>query len=117
MNPGNHYDNNHQKRLTDGAVGDGSGRRVRHNNALAYPIGSEKPLVDMITGWLRYADWHKSQYESGIGQDLLLGASWSKIGAELRGLLNGVAGRLDCGTLDGVIYGALTAEGFDPDTM
>ena len=40
---------------------------------------------------------------------------WARIGAGLRGLLNGALGRLDAGTLDSLIADTLRAEDFDPD--
>lgn len=75
------------------------------------------PVTRLVAAWLDYADFHRAIYASGIGDDYVLGVNWSRIGAELLGLLNGDCGQLDCGTLDGVIRSALTSEGFDPDTM
>ena len=85
----------------------------RHHQAELCPQGFERPIYNMIAAWLEYADRHQKLYGSGIGQDGVLGHEWAKIGLGLRGLLNGETGRLDCGTLDGVILGALKAEGLD----
>jgi len=91
---------------------------ARHEDALAHPRNQELPLVIMLRGWLAYADMHKAQFESGIGRDSLLGPQWAVIGAALRALLNGDVGRrLDLGVLDGVLYSALQAEGFDPESL
>jgi hypothetical protein len=91
---------------------------VRHVIAVRLPQdGFEQALVDLFSGWLRYADSHKQQYGSGIGEDMILGAEWSKIGSALRGLLNGETGRFDCGLLDSLIAKTLRDEGFDPDEL
>lgn len=89
----------------------------RHLAAVLAPRGPEAPLVGLIRAWLEYADQHKRRYQSGIGDDGVLGVNWSRIGRELRALLNGESGNLDCGTLNSVICGALQAEDFDPDTL
>lgn len=110
---------NHAERLL--AVPDIKGNignwQERHTAAVSFPRGPETPIVGLVRAWLQYADAHHRRYEDGIGEDGILGECWSKIGNELRGLLNGELGRLDGGTLDTVIYGAMKAEGFDPDTM
>jgi len=74
-------------------------------------------LKQLALAWLMYADSHQERFESTIGDDQFLGPEWAKIGAALRELLNGELGRLDGGTLDGVLYDTLKAEGFDPDQM
>jgi hypothetical protein len=89
----------------------------RHREAVALPMGHEMPIVELFKGWLKYADFHRHKFESGIGEDGVLGPAWANIGASLRALLNGVCGRLDCGTLDGIICRVLEAEGFDPDNL
>ena len=73
--------------------------------------------MELLSGWLRYADAHRGAYESGIGADYVLGPAWAQIGAGLRALLNGELGRLDGGTLDGLLCSTLTAEEFDPETL
>ena len=83
-----------------------------HNAAFVQPWDCDAPLISMLDGWLAYADHHHRQYESSIGEDYVLGPEWAAIGRALLGLLNGVIGRLDCGTLDGLIRGVLAAEGF-----
>jgi hypothetical protein len=90
----------------------------RHGAAVACPQeGLEKAFVEMLSGWLRYADAHRSAYESGIGDDYVLGPQWAQIGSSLRGLLNGSLGRLDGGTLDGLLCRTLQAEEFNPDML
>lgn len=93
-----------------------SGWVERHVNAIYNPKGAEIGVVSLLRGWLEYANTHKELYESGIGQDGFLGEHWEAIGHALLALLNGDCGRLDCGTLDGLIRDVLTAEGFDADT-
>lgn len=91
------------------------GWQDRHMAALRAPMEVESAVSDLIVGWAQYADRHRARYESGIGEDGVLGPAWAAIGASIRALLNGETGRLDCGTLDGFICDTLTAEGFDPD--
>jgi hypothetical protein len=89
----------------------------RHLAAVLTPRnGIESALVQMFSGWLKYADEH-NRYETGIGSDYVLGVEWAKIGGALLGLLNGETGRLDCGTLDSLIRNVLSAEGIDPENV
>jgi len=99
---------------TKGNMGDWQGRHLR---AIDFPHGQERPVVHMLRGWLEYADAHAQRYESGIGEDGVLGPAWAEIGDALRQLLNGELGRLDAGTLDSVLYETLKGEGFDPDNL
>ncbi len=88
--------------------------KQRHREAWMAPrAGHESALVRMISGWQQYAKAHHARYESDIGDDLVIGPHWKDIGVALRGLLNGESGRLDCGTLDGLIIDAIKAAGFD----
>lgn len=95
-----------------------TGWATRHLAAVACPkAGYERALVEMLSGWLRYADAAQSAWESGVGKDYVLGPKWAQIGDGLRGLLNGDLGRMDGGALDAVLCRALQAEGFDPDML
>lgn len=88
---------------------------MRHAEAWIIPHGSEVGIVGMIRAWAKYADQHRTRYESSIGDDGVLGVEWANIGRALLGLLNGELGRLDGGTLDGTIRDILSGEGCDPD--
>jgi hypothetical protein len=88
-----------------------------HVGAINFPNRSEAGIVALLRGWLQYADTHKARYDSGIGEDGVLGKDWAAIGHALLGLLNGELGRLDGGSLDSLIRDTLTAEGFDPDNL
>lgn len=101
-------------RADGGKMPNDTGWQTRHHAAITWPQNEESPLVSLIGGWALYADLHKARYESGIGEDGVLGECWARIGVELLGLLNGESGRLDCGTLDGFIRDTLTAEGHNP---
>ena len=96
---------------------DKTGWSDRHFRAIRIPRGVEVGFVSMLTSWLQFADDHAysvDDNERGIGNDYYTGDIWARIGSELRGLLScDIGSRLDCGTLDGVILGALGAEGFD----
>lgn len=108
----------HADRLTQpdfpaGNMGDWQGR---HRLAVHAPRdGEERSIVWMLRAWLQYADSHRNRFESGIGEDYILGPKWETIGRGILGLLNGETGRLDCGTLDGCIRSALVAEGFSEE--
>ena len=93
------------------------GWQDRHLSALYTPHGSEQPIFGLIYAWARYADRHRERYESGVGEDGVLGTSWAAIGSHIRALLNGELGRFDGGTLDSFLYSTLAAEGFNPDTL
>ena len=99
-------------------LGPVTGWDERHLVAVLCPQeGLEKAFVELLSGWLRYADAHQAAYESGIGADYVLGPAWAGIGSHLLSLLNGCLGRLDAGTLDRLIRRVLQAEEFDPDTL
>jgi len=86
----------------------------RHHSALTAPRTEfEKSFVELLSGWLRYADAHHNAYGSGIGADYILGPAWAQIAGGLITLLNGDLGRLDGGTLDGLLRRTLTAEDLD----
>lgn len=93
---------------------------VRHGRALldgpggVYPF--ESSLLGMLIGWQNYAEDHRREYSSRIGDDGVLGPCWEEIGKSLIGLLNGRLGRLDGGTVDGFIRDCLTENGFDGDS-
>lgn len=75
-----------------------------HFDAMQNPRpGFERAIVYMLKGWAEYADAHAKRYDSAIGDDGVLGDPWETIGQSIIDLLNGETGRLDCGTLDGVI--------------
>lgn len=84
-----------------------------HCAAWNSPKGFEVPIVGLIKSAIAYADTHRERYESGIGDDGVLGEEWESIVRACLGLLNGDCGRLDCGTLDGMLREMLRVEGFD----
>lgn len=88
------------------------GWQDRHIAAIREPRGPEGAIIGLIAAWASYADTHKARYESGIGQDGVLGPAWQAIGENIRTLLNGECGRFDCGTLDGFLCDTLYAEGY-----
>lgn len=76
-----------------------SGRRV----AQSRPQNFEGALVRGIEAAALYADAHRARFDSPIGDDGVLGPCFRDWLTGLRGLLNGETGRLDCGTVDGLI--------------
>lgn len=110
----------YRKQLTapSNTSGNMGGWKERHTAAMACPRTEyEKALVELLSGWLRYADAVEERWESGIGKDYVLGPNWAQIGAGIRGLLNGDLGRMDAGSLDGLLCRTLEAEGLDPDSL
>jgi hypothetical protein len=76
----------------------------RHAQAIDQPkAGHERALVTLLKAWAEYADAHRRRFESTVGDDGVLGSEWKQIGEAIIGLLNGEAGRLDCGTIDGLV--------------
>jgi hypothetical protein len=97
--------------------GNMGGWKERHAQAIRLPVGHERPIVNLLSAWCDYAFLHQHRFESGIGEDYVLGPEWAAIGAAIRGLLNGECGRLDCGTLDSILCHNLTVQGFDPEQL
>jgi len=90
----------------------------RHFRAISNPVTEfERAYVGLVRAWLVYADAHENEYESKIGDDYVLGPEWAKIGAALRGLLNGNTGELDAGTLDALYVSVLGDQGFDAEQL
>lgn len=87
-----------------------------HYWAVREPEGLEV-IGRMCSDWAEYGLEHHERYESRLADDYVLGPAWAKIGEGLLALLNGDLGRLDGGSLDGMIRMALQAQGFDPDTL
>jgi hypothetical protein len=86
---------------------------VNHRLAMSAPRpGHEAAIVGMLNAWLAYEAVHLKAFESKLGEDYVLGPAWESMGKAIRDLLNGTTGRLDCGTIDGVICDHLRAQGF-----
>jgi len=88
---------------------------ARHLAAWDHPQGIEKGIVQLTWAAAMYADAHRAKFDSGVGDDSFLGPEWESIVRSIRTLLNGELGRLDGGTLDGILSEMLTAEGFNVD--
>lgn len=88
----------------------------RHHSAMTSPKpGFEKALVTLAQGLELYAAAHQEAYDSPIGDDGVLGAEWLDMAKSLIGLLNGEAGRIDCGTFESMIRNLAANNGFDRD--
>jgi len=94
-------------------VRNGEQWKLQHNLAVSrycpvMKVTHENAYLRMLQGWEGYATVHKSEFESSIGDDNVLGPAWEAIGDSLRELLNGEVGpRLDCGTLDSFILNTM----------
>jgi hypothetical protein len=77
----------------------------RHVDAMTCPKhGFERGIALMLAGFAEYADAYRAGHEGEpVGQDGFLGDHWEDIGIGILGLLNGETGRIDCGTIDGLI--------------
>jgi len=89
----------------------------RHSLAWRAPTSTEAPIVAMYEALAQYADHHFVRFESKVGEDGVLGPAWLNIAKAVRVLLNGETGRLDCGTLDGLLFDMVEAAGFDKDEL
>ena len=92
-----------------GNIGDWKGR---HLSAVKAPRNFETPIIGLLRSWLTYAALHEMRYESGIGEDGVLGDAWRDTGLAIHKLLDGDCGRLDCGTLSTIIHHNLAVQGF-----
>lgn len=88
---------------------------ARHAAAFSLPRGPEIGVVGLVHALAAYADNHFRTYDSTIGEDGFLGPRWADMIRNARALLNGDCGRLDCGTLDGLLCDMLVKEGFEVD--
>jgi hypothetical protein len=93
----------------------------RHNTAVSmakYGQGThQSTVVRMLQSWSDYAAAHKDSFGSPIGNDYVLGPNWKDMGLGIRGLLNGLTGNLDCGTLDAFILDTMQENGVGVDNL
>lgn len=69
----------------------------------AKPGAFEAAVSLSVKALALYADAHAARFGSPIGSDYVLGPLFAGWLSSLLGLLNGETGRLDCGTLDGLL--------------
>lgn len=60
-----------------------------------------------------YADAYERHFDAKIGSDGVSGDAWLDILKGIRALLNGETGRLDCGTVDGLLFDMAHYVGFE----
>jgi hypothetical protein len=91
-----------------------NGWRDRHAMAVNHPATDKgEAIAVMLAAWALYEKGYAAMYpETMLADDYVLGAAWKDAGIAMRQLLNGVCGRLDCGTLDGFICDTLREAGF-----
>lgn len=100
----NKWGERHEKAWSDAALFAAHGHRLKR---------TEQPVANLIRAWVHYADAHRTQHESGIGDDGVIGEGWRLIGKGLQTLLNADLGRLDGGTLSSILGDVFENEGFD----
>jgi len=76
---------------------------------------AEDGLTLLVVGLAKWATDYRERYSGRVGDDGVLGDHWQAIAEGILGLLNGECGRLDAGTLDGILRRCLEAEGFTDD--
>lgn len=91
----------------------------RHLTAIASPTYQERGIVQMLKGWIQYANDYPRHFDSDpdchIGADGVLGEYWAETGRALLKLLDGPTGRLDNGTISSLVHGILRAEGISDE--
>ena len=90
---------------------------MRHNHAMTDPDGIESPIINLLKVLDTYEREHSSRYDSAIANDYILGAAWLEIAKSARTLLNGELGRLDAGTLDGILLDMIVTAGFSESDL
>lgn len=88
-----------------------------HYRAVLRPhAGPEKALVEMVSGWVRYADTCLAPAQQANAQathpQVPNAYAWSRIGLGLQDLLSGPRGRLERSSLSGLLGYMLQAEGY-----
>lgn len=93
------------------------GWQFQHKIGVTAPtMDKERSLVELFSGWARYAENHEARFDAKIGEDYILGVAWTEIGQALRTLLNGEIGRLDAGTLDSFLLNTAAEHGINLET-
>ncbi len=100
-----------RSRMPEGMPGNQPNWQERHMSAWVvyrhYPSSptraAESALVHLITGLAQLCDAHRAQFDSEIGDCGYAGDYATDIAKSLLALLNYETGRLDCGTLNGLI--------------
>lgn len=89
---------------------------ANHVSALRFPRNdAEKAIGLMVKGLVAYVDSTKAEWGDHVGNDYVLGVHVKELAQAVLGLLNGPTGRLDCGTLDGLIRDVCELAGIDLD--
>jgi hypothetical protein len=89
------------------------GWQDRHHAAWFNPRkGSEVRIVRLIEALALYAANHEHAEDGGIGSDGYCGEYWLDMMRAARKLLSADLGRLDGGTLDGLLFDMAEAAGF-----
>jgi hypothetical protein len=76
------------------------------------PNGIESPIINLLKVLDTYERNHVTRYDSAIANDYALGAAWLEIAK-----LNGELGRLDAGTLDGILLDMVVTAGFSESDL
>ena len=96
------------------------GWQDRHHAAWFHPSnGGEVRIVRLIQALAQYADQHGVSEGCGgkVGEDGYAGPYWLDMVKAARKLLGMDTGRLDSGTLDGLLFDMVEAAGFKRDDL
>lgn len=78
---------------------------------------SEQAISSACHALKTYADAHKSRFDTHLADDYVLGPAWLQWLKGVRTLLNGITGRLDCGTVDGFLLNLAQEHGFREEDL
>lgn len=86
-----------------------------HNDAVANPHGVEKAILGILTSIHDYCRSYRYRCDyQNVGDDSILGDEGIKpMLKAVQVLLNGPTGRLDCGTIDTVLFDIARENGID----
>ena len=94
------------------------GWQDRHRDAWFHPRkGAEVRIVRLIESLSLYAESHEYADDGGIGSDVYCGEYWLDMMRAARKLLSADIGRLDGGTLDGLLFDMVEAAGFTREDL
>lgn len=82
-----------------------------HYAAHKNPVG--RAIRKMLIGWQEYAVAIQEKHGYVIGDDAIIGQHWANIGLELRAMLDGPVGGLDCGLVWANITDILKENGIE----
>lgn len=79
---------------------------------------SAHPILAMIDGLLRLAEWHWGEMESRIADDAFTGPYWLEAARNVRGMFSSASPRgFDAGIVEAIFWAAMDAAGFAEEDL